>query len=170
MVGDYMAQSLKGDPASVLAGASRASVWIPWYFKQRLLTIITAPLFLFLVFSIAVSGFGAMIQGLALLRVSYAVFGFLGAFIAISVGWIPVILPPVLYYSLAKNLPGLWLRPDASRNSKIWSSFAVLVLLPLGAYLIYHAVAFGIGWIADRAPCAAYAAGVIGSKLPVDCP
>jgi len=41
-----------------------------------------------------------VIQGLALLRASYAVFGFIGAFIAASFGWVPVILPPILYYSL----------------------------------------------------------------------
>jgi hypothetical protein len=132
----------------VLADANRALVWVPWYFRQGALTSLTAPLFVFLVFCIAVSAFGAAIQGLALVQASYAVFGAVGALIAISFGWVPVIMPPVLYYSLIKNLPGLWLRPDASRRAKIVSSFTVLVLLPLGSYLVYHAVASGIGWIA----------------------
>jgi hypothetical protein len=156
------------EPKTVLANASSASVWIPWYFKRGALTLVTAPLLLFLVFCIALSTVGAVVQGLALLRASYAVFGIIGAFIVISFAWIPVIMPPVLFYS--QNLPGLWLRPDASRGAKILSSLAVLVLLPLGAYLLYHAVAWSIWWIADRDPCAAFAAGVTGSKPPVNCP
>ena len=108
------------------------------------LTLVTAPLFLFLGYCIAISASGAVVQGLALLRASYAVFGFVGAFIGISFGWVPAILPPILYYSLMKNLPGLWLRPDASRRTKVFSSLAVIVLLPLATYLIYHGVVWGI--------------------------
>jgi hypothetical protein len=165
-----MTQSIDFEAEATLAEASRASVWIPWYFRRGVLTIITCPLFLFLAYCIAVSALGAAVQGLALLRATYAVFGFIGAFLALSFGWVPVILPPVLYYSLVKNLPGLWLRPDASGRTKVLSSLAVLVFLPLAAYLIYHGVALGIGWIADRDPCAAFAAGVTGSKPPINCP
>jgi hypothetical protein len=165
-----MAQTLDYEAEATLAQANRASVWIPWYFRRGALTLLTAPLFLLLVYCVAVSTFGAVIQGLALLRATHAVFGFIGAFIALSVGWIPAILPPVLYYSLIKNLPGLWLRSDASGPAKMLSSLAVLVLLPLAAFLVYHSVAWGIGWIADRDLCAAFAAGVTGSESPVDCP
>ncbi|MGH6635385.1 MAG: hypothetical protein ACRED0_04375 [Gammaproteobacteria bacterium] len=165
-----MANEFKRKPETVLTEANRASVWIPWYFKRGVLTLVIAPLFLFLIYCIAVSAFGAVIQGLALLRASYAVFDFIGAFIAVSFGWVPVILPPILYYSLIKNLPGLWLRPDASRRTKIFSFLAVLVLLPLAAFLVYHGVAWGIGWIADRNPCAAFSASVTGPKPPVNCP
>lgn len=161
---------IEHEPERVLTDASKASVWIAWYFKRGTLTLVTAPFFLFLGYCIAISAFGAVIQGLALLRASYAVFGFIGAFIALSFGWVPVILPPILYYSLMKNLPGLWLRPDASRRAKIVSSLAVIALLPLAAYLIYHGVAWGIGWIADYDPCAAFSAGVTGTKPPVNCP
>jgi hypothetical protein len=69
-----------------------------------------------------------------------------------------------------KNLPGLWLRPDASRLAKMAFSLAVIVLLPLAAYVIYYSVGWGIGWVADRDPCAAFSAGVTGSKPPVNCP
>jgi len=165
-----MTNEIERGPERVLSEADKASVWIPWYFKRGALTLVTAPLFLFLSFCIAISAFGAVIQGLALVRATYAVFGFIGAFMAVSFGWIPVILPPILYYSLTKNLPGLWLRPDASQRAKVFSSLAVIVLLPLAAYLIYHGVAWGIGWIADRDPCAAFSAGVTGSKPPVNCP
>jgi len=165
-----MAHELEREPETELADAKKASAWIPWYFRQGALTLVTAPLFLFLVYCIAISAFGAVIQGLALLRASNAVFGFIGAIITVSFGSIPVILPPSLYYSLMKNLPGLWLRPDASRLAKIFMSIAVIALFPLTAYLIYHGVAWGIGWIADLDPCATFSAGVTGSKPPVNCP
>lgn len=154
----------------VLTDASKVSVWIPWYFKRGVLTLVTAPLFLLLCYCIVISIFGTVIQGLALFRVSYAVFGFIGAFMAVSFGWIPVILPPALYYSLIKNLPGLWLRPDASPRTRIFFSFSVLVLFPLAASVIFHGTAYSIGWIADHDPCAAFSVGVTGSKPPMDCP
>ncbi len=165
-----VANEIDREPERVLTEASNVSVWILWYFKRGTLTLVTAPLFLFLSYCIAISAFGSVIQGLALLRVSYAVFGFIGAFMAASFGWVSVILPPILYYSLMKNLPGLWLRPDASRRTKVFSSLAVIVLLPLAAYLIYHGISWGIGWIADHDPCAAFSAGVTVSKPPVNCP
>lgn len=165
-----MAQTADYESETALAQASRASVWISWYFKRGAFTLVTAPLFLLLVYCVAISTFGAVVQGLGLLRATHAVFGFIGAFIAASVGWVPVILPPVLYFSLIKNLPGVWLRPDAPGRTKLLSSVVVLVLIPLAAYLTYHGVTWGIGWIADRNPCAAFAAGVTGSKIPLDCP
>lgn len=165
-----LANELERGPEQVASEANKARVWIPWYFKRGALTLFTAPLFLFLGFCVAISAFGAIIQGLALVRATHAVFGFIGAFVAVLFGWIPVIMPPVLYYSLMKNLPGLWLRPDASRRAKIFSSLAVVVLLPIAAYSIYHGVGWGIGWIADRDPCAAFSAGVTSSKPPVNCP
>ena len=157
-------------PEETLTNASRASVWIRWYFKRGAFTLLTAPLLVFLAYCVAVSTLGAYVHGVALLRASYAIFGFIGAFIAASVGWIPVIAPPILYYSLVKNLPGVWLRSDATTREKIVSSALVLILFPLSAYLTYHAVTWGIGWIADRDPCASFAAGVTGSQLPINCP
>ena len=77
-------QAAKHDQEAVLSEASRASVWVSWYFKRGLLTILTVPLFLFLVYAIAVSALGVVVQGYALLRVSGAVFDFVGAFIAMA--------------------------------------------------------------------------------------
>lgn len=151
------------------ANPGSASVWIPWYFKRGALMAITAPLAVSLAYCLTISIAGAAVQAWALLRASHAVFGLIGAFLAACVGLIPVIMPPVLYYSLVKNLPGLWIRQDAARHAKLLGSLAVLILLPLSAYLIYHAVGLGIAWIADRDPCAALSAGVSGSRLPVNC-
>ena len=58
-----MTQSLDYEAEATLADASRASVWIPWYFKRGALTVVTAPLFLLLVYCIAVSAFVAVVQG-----------------------------------------------------------------------------------------------------------
>lgn len=153
----------------VLTEASRASVWIPWYFKQGTLTAITAPLFLILVYSVADSAFRAVIQVLALARATHAVFGFALAFLITSFAWVPAICPPILYYSIIKGLPGLWLRPDASRRVRIFYSLVVLVVFSLAAELIGRGIGRGVGWIADRDPCAAFAAGVTGAKLPINC-
>ena len=160
----------RDEPEAVIAGASRASVWILWYFKQGAITFLTAPLLFFLVYCIIASTFGAVIQGLALLRASYAVFGVVGALIILSFGLLPVIMPPFLYYSLIRGLPSPWLLSDVSRRYKLFSSLAVLVFFPLGAEISSYAVSWGISWIADRDPCAAFAAGVTGSKSPVNCP
>jgi hypothetical protein len=153
----------------VLANAEKASVWLPWYFKRGVLTFLTVPFFLMVAISLTASLIGSFLQGFAMLRVSGAVFGFLGAFIAICVGWIPLILPPAIMYSLLKNFPGLWLRQDTSKRQKIFGTIAITILLPLIAQLIYSATVFGIGWIADQNPCAAYHAGFIGSKVPTNC-
>lgn len=154
---------------AVLAAADRSSIWVPWYFKRGALTLLTAPLFLFLAFCIVTSAFGAALQEVALLRASHAVFGILGGGIAFLFGWIPIALPPILYFSLVKAFPTLWLRPDASVRQRVAWSLLVLILLPLLAFLVFHGVASGIGWIADHDPCSAIGAGITGSRPPLGC-
>lgn len=165
-----VADPIHDEGEAVSAVANQLAVWVPWYFTRGLLSVVTAPLFCFLLFSVAISAIGAVIQGLALIRAAYAILGILGAFLALTFGLWFVIIPPALYYSLLKNLPGLWLRPDAARRTKLLWSLALVILLPATAYVMFHAIAFGIGWLADRDPCAAFAVGVTGSEPPVDCP
>lgn len=156
------------DPPELVA-ADRASVWIKWYFTRGALTILTLPLVLLLVSATGIAIFGAVVQAYALFRVSWAVFGLLGTALIVAGGWIPLIIPPALYYSLLKNLPGLWIRRDASVRAKILWSAVLVVAMPLCAHLIYQAIALGIGWIADQDPCAAFEAGVTGSIPPTNC-
>jgi hypothetical protein len=165
-----MADDPERDTLQASAGASRVFAWMPWYFKRGALTLVTAPLFVLLGYCLVISAIGAVAQGIALLRATMAIFGGVGVALALLIGWIPVFLPPTLYYSLIVNLPGLWARTDTSWRTKVVASFAVVVLLPLAAYLIYHGVTLGIGWIADRDPCAALAAGVTGSRVLASCP
>lgn len=153
----------------LLEQAGKAKVWIPWYFKRGFFTFLTAPLFILIALSLATSIAGAVVQEISILRVTRAVFGVPVFLTAIFFGWIPVILPPAIMYSLIKNFPGLWLRPDTSKRQKLFGTLLVVVLLPLIAQIIYSVITFGIGWVADKNPCAAYRAGVIGSKLPTDC-
>jgi len=152
------------EPDPEIIEADDASGWVAWYFKQGALTLVTAPLFLILVAGVASEAYGAIIHALALVRASYAVFGFFGAFISVSFGWIPVILPPVCYYSLVSSLPGTWRDRDSTRRAKIWTTITVIILLPLAASLIDYGVSWSIGRIADHNPCAALSAGVTGSK------
>lgn len=146
-----------------------AKTWFLWYFRRDGWSLITIPLFLLFTFALATSIVGALVHSLALLRATYAVWGFVGSFLVISIGWVIVIIPPSLYYSLMKNVPGAWMRRDVGVGTKLAASAFVIVVFPLFAYLVYHAITFGIGWIADRDPCAAYAAGVTGSIVPVNC-
>jgi hypothetical protein len=145
------------------------SGWLSWYFTRGVLTVVTLPLFLLLAYSVASASLGALLQWLGAVRVTWAVVGAVPALLVAFVVWIPAILPPALYYSLLKNLPGLWLRPEASTSGKLALSAGVLIALPALAWLVSAALGSGIGWMADRDPCAAFAAGVTGSVRPVGC-
>jgi hypothetical protein len=145
------------------------SAWLPWYFGRGLRTFVTLPLFLLLAFALLTSAFGALVQWLAAVRVSWALMGVVGGLVVACVVWLPAIISPALYYSLLKNLPGLWSRPDASAGTKLAMSVGVLVGMPLIAWVVSAALGWGIGWMADRDPCAAFRAGVTGSVEPTAC-
>ena len=152
-----------------LTQVSQSTVWLAWYFRRGLVNIITIPLFFLLSAALAMAVFAALIQGYAFMRVLKTIYGFTGLLGFFFVGWFPVIVPPTLYYSVLKNIPGLWLRPDATRKARIIITVAILVAFPLISHFVHQGTAFCIGWVADRDPCAAFEAGVTGSKPPVDC-
>jgi len=158
------------DDPPELTAAERVSVYFPWYFTRGVATLITAPLFVLFVFALAVSVVGAILQFIALARVTWAVWGWFGATLVLLGAWIPIIIPPSLYFSLLKSFPGLWIRRDASTPMKLAGSVFVIVVFPLIAYVTYKAISLGIGWIADRDPCASLEAGVTGSIVPSNCP
>ena len=89
-----MIKEVERDTNLVLARAQKATVWIPWYFKRGVFAFLTVPFFLVVVLSLVTSIIGAVFQEIGILRVSRAVFGFKGLFVAILFGWTPVILPP----------------------------------------------------------------------------
>ena len=149
-----------------------ARICVLWYFRRGWLTLLTIPLFVLLLTAFCESIIDGAEIVIALIRASDAVMGFVGAFIAVSFGWILAFLPLAFYYGLLRNVPGLWLRRDVTIGA-IWKfalTVGMLILfIGLGdvvAFMNYHAV----GWIADRNPCAAFKAGVIGSiPPPPDC-
>lgn len=136
-----------------------------WYFSQRFGNLLSIPIFIWLIYSLVVSLLGAVIQWLALVRVTNAVFGIIVTILT-SFLWILPFLPPILYYSLLKNIPRLWLRKDASKKIKICFSIGIFIVFSLLAFLIFHMNVKIIAWVADRNPEAAYKAGVTGSKVP----
>jgi hypothetical protein len=90
-----------------------ASVWVRWYFARGWLSLFTVPLFLMLLMGAYESAKGGCIILIALIRASGAVVGFVGAFLAVSVGWILAFLPFILYYSLLRNIPGFGSGPTS---------------------------------------------------------
>jgi len=155
-----------------LPGGSLASpgiaIWLPWYFKRGSLSLLTIPVFLFLAWGFFDLIWAGIIYFLALTRASGAVFGNVATFAAWSFAWIPAFAPAILYYSLLKNLPGVWLRRDVTSKSyaKLGVTVGMLILLVGAAEAITKANSYAIAWIADRDPCSAYRAGVTGNILP----
>jgi hypothetical protein len=145
-------------------------VWLPWYFRQRWLSILTVPLFFLLVYGACGSAVGGFILLLAFVRSTGAVFGRGWAYLAATFGWIPAALPAALYYSLLKNIPGTWLRRDVKAGvaAKLGLTLGVLVLFVGLSELFFIYAPKGIAWIADRNPCASAPAGVTGNIVPFE--
>ena len=146
-----------------------AVAWLPWYFSRGFGNFLTIPLFVLLAASLLISIAGALLQAVSYWRASYAVYGLVGLAIVQLVAWVPVILPPALYYSLLRNMPGLWMAESLTRKVK----FGLSALLVVGFFLVASAVFQGSSWaigaIADQDVCASYAAGVTGSLPPSNC-
>jgi hypothetical protein len=142
-------------------------VWLPWYFTRRWLSILTVPLFFFLAYGTYTSARGGFVLFLAFVKVSGAVFGVGGTFLAASLGWIPAGAPLVFYYTLLKNIPGIWLRRDVSmRVTKLGVTVGILILYTGLAELVFIGGPNVIARIADRNPCASARAGITGDVPP----
>lgn len=146
----------------------RIAIWLPWYFKRGSLSILTVPVFLFLAWGLFHLIWAGVIYSLALTRVSGAVFGRVVGSVIWAFAWLPAFAPAILYYSLLKNLPGVWLRRDLTTKAyaKLGVTVGMIILFVGAAEAITKANSYAIGWIADRDPCASYKAGVTGSILP----
>lgn len=157
--------------APVSAGEYPASVWLPWYFTRGPWSVLTVPLFFVLFVCVLWTTLAAAVQGVGLFRVMYAVYGFLGIAAIVFGLWLPLVMPPAIYFSLLKNLPTVWMRADGNAGvvKRLVISVAVLLILPFVAQGCTFAISRGMGWVADRDPCAAYAVGVAGSIPPTNC-
>jgi hypothetical protein len=144
------------------------STWLPWYFTRRALSILTVPLFLLLLLGLLQSIWAGFVYVLAFARASGAVFGGIAAFVAACFWWIPAFTPAILFYSLLRNVPGIWLRRDVRMRTagKFGVTIGVVILLVAIGDVVAFGNKYAIRWIADRDPCAAYKAGVTGSIPP----
>src|SRR2546426_1114024 len=139
-----------------------------WYFKRGLWSLFTIPLFLFLSWLLVFDIISTIIQNLGLVRALSAVYGLPGRIAFFLFGWIPAMLPTVLCFLLLKK-PGLWVRQDENHSTKVLISTGFLVAFLLVGSLGTLGTSLSTSWIADRDPCAAYAAGVTGSVRPENC-
>ena len=122
---------------------------ILWYWTRGIYNILTIPAFLILCFMMVNHAFSGVIQTFALFVAAKQAWGFWG-FVAATCFWpLPLLMPAGMYYSLLKNLPGLWMRLDATLAAKIRTSVGVCLLFPLMAYVIFKGCAYAIAWIAD---------------------
>ena len=144
--------------------------WARWYFSTGPWIVLTALLFLSLLMEFLVVVFGACVQGFALFRVLWAVWGVPGVILLLAVGWWPIVAPPAIYYQMLKSLPEIW---SETRDTVVARVALSVVVLGVGigmSEIVSGFNKYSIGWIADRDPCKAEAAGVIGSEVPENCP
>lgn len=109
------------------------------------------------------AAFRGLLQWLSFIRLGNAYLGLLGAFLAIAVAWSVAAIAPVLYFSLAKNYPGLWRNAQAARSHRLLLTLALLVGFTIIAELAAWGVGWGIAWLADLDCARTFAAGVTGS-------
>ncbi len=100
---------------------------------------------------------------LAYIRLGNAYWGFLGAFLGVSISWIVCFLPAMLWYSLFKNLPVAWYG-SISLFRRFIGVLLVIVLLGGAAELVAWGNGWLIGWIANLDCVRALEAGVTGSN------
>jgi len=122
---------------------------IRWYWTRGIYNILTIPAFFILVLMMVDHAFLGVIQTFVLFAAAKQAWGFWGVIAAACVWPLPLLMPAGMYYSLFKNLPGLWMRLDATSADKIKTSIGVCALFPLMAYLIFKGCAYAIAWIAD---------------------
>ena len=140
---------------------------IRWWFTRGGLSLLTIPVFLILLAGTLDAFFQGGIQTLAYLRVTKAVWGWLG-FVAFLFIWpFSLLMPGALWWAAIKSTPSIYLQGLA--NSRRWAVgqfiVTIVLLVALSTFMQWGHGKF-IGWIADRNPDAAYQAGVTGSVPP----
>lgn len=114
-----------------------------WYFTRGWYSLLTIPLFLFLVLTlvteirddlIRLMAFGAAVKLLSgSTLVVFAVIGF---------GWILAFLPSVLVFSFLATLPPAWASREFSSRAKLF----VLVVMVIA----YFAISYGSAWAMNQ--------------------
>ena len=118
-----------------------------------------------LVYAVVVAAVGALLKLTAAAKVTMAVLGVLATTIVFPI-LLALIVGAVVAYALPLAVvPRLW---HAPRRTFVNLGLTVSVVLGSGlaGLILNKAAVSGIGWIADREPCAALRAGVTGSAPP----
>jgi hypothetical protein len=140
---------------------------IVWWFKRGTSSFLTIPVFLMLAAGTVLAFIQGGIQAIAYVKVTKAVWGWPGLGACIFLCPFSLLTAGLMYWS-AIGAPPAVLREDEPR-SKSTSFFITLVLVVAfvaSGELLNWVNGKAIGWIADRNPDAAYAAGVTGSIPP----
>jgi hypothetical protein len=160
---------INSQAAAACAEVKEGRMWVRWYLKSgpwRWIRIVLFVVFGVWVFGCALSG---LVDFFSLVTAAAAVWGRAWGIGFTVCAWPVLIIPFALAYGLLKGFPTLWLRPDARTRERILYSVFISVALLLASDLVQRGIGHGIGWIADRNPCAALAARVTGSRVPSDC-
>ena len=152
-----------------IANAFRENRMIKWWFTRGLGSLVTIPVFILLLVGTAGAFFQGFVQTLAYFRVFKAVFGWMGFVVCLFVWPFSLIVPGAMWWSTIREVPRVILKEATSRQAVLGYFLAGVIFLPGCASVIQWAHGRVISWAADRNPCAAFNAGVTGSKPPVNC-
>lgn len=141
---------------------------VGWWFTRGIASLITIPVFLFLVVGCICAFIQGGIQTLAYVRVLRAVVGFWGIIIFLFVWPFSLFVPGSIWWAAIKEIPKVIQAEARTRASAIGYFIVGLVFLVGIASGIQWVHGRAIGWIADRNPDAAFRAGVTGSVPPSD--
>jgi hypothetical protein len=128
----------------------------------------------FLVYGLILTMIGVVIKGMALATAVVAVLGPVWGILVLLFSlelWLPLLaMPALLYGVLLIVLFSRQFRAVIPARHQRWALVVMFIGFPLMAEAWSYSVSMGIGWVADQNPCAAFAAGVTGSRPPVNCP
>ncbi len=136
-----------------------------WFFTRTAALPVKLLLLAWLVYAVVVAAVGALLKLTAAAKVTMAVLGVLATTIVFPI-LLALIVGAVVAYALPLAVvPRLW---HAPRRTFVNLGLTVSVVLGSGlaGLILNKAAVSGIGWIADREPCAALRAGVTGSAPP----
>ena len=141
---------------------------IAWWFTRGAVSAITIPIFLLLLAGAVGAFFQGGIQTLAYIKVTKAVWGWLGFAACLFIWPFSLLIPGWLWWAAIKETPSIYAKEAATRSKGAGVRQAVVTVILLVALSAFMQWGHGkiIGWIADRDPDAAYRAGGLGSGPP----
>ncbi|WP_426014073.1 hypothetical protein [Caulobacter sp. DWR2-3-1b2] len=151
------------------AHRSEQTAGLRTYFRMGLASVLTVPLFFWLVYCVVVSVVGALTLIIVGFKASWAVGGIIGVFLCFGPFLFLCVISPFLYLGLLNALPPIWTDTATSTGRKIGSTVITVVTVSLVASGAHWVGTRAVGWVADLNPCASYAAGVTGSKSVENC-